>query len=82
MQWLHQCKILHVSLEVSIILIVIIILIAIDLPDDVVFVPQRAGAGCFLLLPFFPTCVAELKATPTTSSNDIQQRFLAQGHNV
>jgi hypothetical protein len=49
-------------------IVVILILLLIIMPDDIVFLPQWAGASCFLLLPFTPTCVAEFIAAPATTN--------------
>ena len=35
--------------------------------DYVAFIPQRAGAGRFLVLPFFPTGVTEFIAAPASN---------------
>jgi hypothetical protein len=48
-------------------IVVILILLLIIMPDDIVFLPQWAGASCFLL-PFTPTCVAEFIAAPATTN--------------
>jgi hypothetical protein len=32
--------------------------------DNIMFIPEWAGAGRFLVLPFFPTGVAEFIAAP------------------
>jgi hypothetical protein len=47
-----------------VVIIVFLVVIIVFLSDDVAFIPQRAGAACFLILPLFPTCVAELIAAP------------------
>lgn len=50
------------------IIIIVVVIILIIIPDDIAFLPQWAGASCFLLLPFTPTCVAEFIAAPATTN--------------
>lgn len=50
------------------IIIIVVVIILIIMPDDIAFLPQWAGASCFLLLPFTPTCVAEFIAAPATTN--------------
>jgi hypothetical protein len=63
-------------------IIVFLVVIIVFVSDDVAFIPQRAGAACFIILPLFPTRVAELIATPAMqeAATHIQQRFLALAH--
>lgn len=41
--------------------------------DGIAYVPQQARAGCLLLLPFFPTSVAEFVAAPETNKQIFQK---------
>lgn len=59
------CRVVIIIIILIVIVVVVVILVAVIM-DNVAFIPQRAGAGCFLLLPFFPTGVAEFVATHTS----------------
>jgi hypothetical protein len=47
-----------------VIVIVVIIVLVHVIMDNIMFIPEWAGAGRFLVLPFFPTGVAEFIAAP------------------
>jgi hypothetical protein len=53
---------------VILLFVIVVILIPTIITDYITFIPQRAGAGCLLLLPFFSTCVAEFIAAPATGN--------------
>ena len=66
-----------VLIVVAILLCTVVVILTVIINYIALF-PQWAGAGCFLLLPFFPTCVAELIAAPVTRNNresEIQPRL-------
>jgi hypothetical protein len=55
--------ILIVVIIILIVIVVIIVLVRVIM-DNIMFIPEWAGAGRFLVLPFFPTGVAEFIAAP------------------
>lgn len=60
-----------------IVIIVLVIIIAIRLLvriilQNVLLIPEWAGAGCLFVLPLSPTCIAEFIPTPAKQTKDTQ----------